>query len=391
MRRISELAASALAGSQTGVRLVADVWRGGQLLTTDGPLPVSSWQVRWDANRQVQGMASLTVADHDGTLAPWGWDDVLGAGGSRLHLRYKMPQVGDAEEVSLGWFRIITTDTSESWRVHPTAGAWISTGATISITAAELTWQVQKERFLAPTSPKVTGSAISELRHLVDGIMPLGSTIGVSDRGVSATITYSRERMDAVEDLVASLDAVHRMSEDGVLDLLPATPGRVAWIIAASDDDEHGVLIDLARSQDAGEVPNASVVEGTAPDGGPLIGRAYEKTGPLTFGGPHGRIPAFLSSSVLDTQSRVDNAARSFLARTVGSRRAVLPVTCLPNPALQLYDVVMLSLPVGTLDGPVESMTLAGSAAGVQPMTLGVSVDAEKLAIIAAGVRRGRR
>lgn len=389
MRRISELATSALTGSQSGVRLVADVWRGGALLTQDGPLPVASWQVQWDTTRQVQGQASLTIADADGSLAPWAWDDPLGAGGSRLHLRYQMPQVGPAEEVSLGWFRIVRNPVAESWRIHPGAQLWVSTGATIQITAEELTWQVQHERFLAPESPRVTNSALGEVRRLLDGIVPV-EVSGVTDGPVPGSVTYSRERMDAVEAVLRARGAVHRMTGDGLLEVLPQTPGPVVWTIAPSKDDEQGVLVDLSRAQDAAKMPNAAVAEGTTADGAQLVGRAVERTGPLAFGGPHGRIPAFLASPVLGTQAAVDGAADTFLGTTVSKRRTVLPITCLPNPALQGYDTAALATPVGDLVGTVETVSLSGDANGVHPMTLGLSVDAEQLTILARKVRRAR-
>lgn len=390
MRRMSELALSALAGSQTGVRLVADVWRGGRLLTDTGPLPVESWQVGWDATRQVQGQASLTVADPDGTLAPWAPEDMLGAGGSRLHLRYQMPDVGPTEEVSLGWFRIVTPDTEETWRIHPTAGVWVSGGATIDLTAHELTWQAKAETFLAPESPRFTGSVFTEVRRLLDGIMPLGSTLGVDDGPVPAAVAYSLDRMDAVEDLLASVRAVHRMSGDGLLELLPTAPGASVWTIGPAQGGEQGVLVQVSRSQNAGDLPNAAAVDGATTDGVQVVGRAFQQSGPLAFGGPHGRIPARMSSPLMDTQAKADAAAATYLQDSLGGRRTVLPVVCLPHPGLQMHDVVDLITPVGTLSGPVVSMSLAGDRDGVRPMNLGVSVHVDQLAQIATALRLNR-
>lgn len=391
MRRHDEDIARALTGSQSRVRLVADVWRGGQLLTTDGPLPVESWQVGWDGTRQVQGQASLTVADGDGSLAPWAYDDMLGAGGSRLYLRYLMPQVGPTAEVPLGWFRIVAPDTDETWRFHARGQAWVSTGATIRVDAQELTWQAKEETFLAPQAPAPGATVFGELRRLLDGVMPLGSTVGLTDRAVPAGLAYSLDRMDAVEDLAASVGAVHRMSEWGLLDLVPQDPGAAVWTIGPSDDDEQGVLIDVSRSQNAGDIKNAAVVEGATAGGVQIVGRAFEGTGPLRFGGPHGRIPERMSTPLMDTQAKADAAAASRLRSTIHGRRAVLPVTCLPHPGLQVHDVVTLETPAGDLFGPVQTVTLSGGADGVRPMKLGVSVDAEQLVALAGRLRRERR
>lgn len=390
MRRMSELALSALTGSQSEVQLVADVWRGGRLLTDNGPLPVESWSIGWDATRHVQGQASLTIADTDGSLAPWAYDDILGAGGSRLRLRYRMPQVGPTEEVSLGWFRLVQPDVDETWRIHPGGRVWVSGGATIDITAHELTWQAKAETFLAPESPVFTGSVFAELRRLLDGVMPLGSTAGVTDGPVPSAVAYSLDRMDAVEDLVTSLGAAHRMSGDGLLELVTTMSTAPVWTIGPSQDGEQGVLIRVSRSQNAGDIPNVSIAEGATTDGVQIIGRAFETDGPLRFGGPHGRIPERLSSPLMDTQNKADVAAATRQRANLGGRRAVLPVTCLPHPGLQVHDVVDIETPVGTLTGPVETMRLAGSRDGVRPMELGVSVHVEQLATIAAELRRAR-
>jgi len=386
MRNISALALSALAGSQSSISLVADVWRGGLLLNT-APLPVASWKIDWDITRQVHGQASLTIADDSGALAPWGLDDNLGVGGSRVHLRYIMGQIG--EEVNLGWFRIVTATTSESWRIHPTAGVLITSGALVDITADELTWQITEERFMTPESPKITTSVFGELARILDGIVPLGSTAGIVDRAVPAAVVYTHDRINAVEDLASSVGALPRMSENGLLDLVSTTPGASVWTIAPANV-ENGVLIDLRRSQDAAALPNATVVEGTAADGSQLIGRAYVTAGALTFGGPHGRIPAYLSSPIMDTQAKVDAAAATFLSSSLAQRRTLLPITCLPNPSIQGLDVVTIVTPVGTLIGQVQTVSLAGNDAGVQPMVLGVSVGADQLASIATAARRAR-
>lgn len=384
MRTISDLALSTLAGSQSGVTVVADVWRGGVLLTTSGPLPCASWTVNWDTTRQIQGQANLVVTDAEGLLAPWGFGDTLAVGGSRVHLRYLMPDAGD--EVSLGWFRVVKADVVESWRFHPTGSKWLSTGATIRLACDELTWQVVQERFLAPESPQTLTSVLGEMKRLLDGIVPLGSTAGITDKAVPSTIAYTKERMNAVEDLATSVGAVHRMSDAGLLDLLPVAPGASVWTIAAADN-ENGVLIDLGRAQDASTLPNAAIVEGTATDGSQLIGLAVVPSGPLAFGGPHGRIPTFMASPLMTTQAMCDAAAATFLTSTLAQRKTILPVTCLPNPALQGWDTVAIVSTIGTMTGQVQTMGLSGNTAGVQPMTLGVSVGADQLAIIAGAAR----
>lgn len=391
MRPISELAASALTGSQGEVRLVVDAWRDGVSVAED--LPVQSWEISWDATRQVQATANLEVDDESGELGPWAPDDPLGAGGTRLRCRYRMVDAG--EDVQLEWLRLVRPQTTESWRVHPTRGLWLSTGARVTLAAESLTWQVRAERFMGPQAPTVTGSTLGEVAHLLEDIIPLGSTEGIVDRPVSASIVYGQGRMDAVDALLASLDATHRMSPDGLLDVVPLTGAdEEPWVVAGGDD---GVLVDVSRAQDAGELYNAAVSTATAEDGRQLVGVALQESGPLRFAGPHGRIPAFHAANLAKTQAAVDADAATFLQTQTTAQRTLLPVTCLPNPALQLYDPVVLQIPVaGTADvyplrGVVVAQRLSGRGRAVHPMTLTVAVPTDELAILARKVRRVRR
>ena len=177
------------------------------------------------------------------------------------------------------------------------------------------------------------------------------------------------------------------MSENGLLDLLPAAPGASVWTIAPTDE-EAGVLIDLARAQRADDFPNVACADGAGSNAEQIVGRAYVEGGPLAFGGPHGRIPTFKSDNLLTTQTAADSAAAAYLASTLAQQRTVIPVTCLPHPGLQVHDAVELEAAIGTMPGVVQTQTLSGDGNGVKPMTLGVSVSAEQLAII-AGARRG--
>lgn len=390
MRPISELAASALTGSQGEVRLVVDAWRDGVTVAED--LPVDAWEISWDATRQVQAQARLSVSDESGELGPWAPDDPLGAGGTRLRCRYRMVDAG--HDVQLEWLRLVRPETAESWRIHPGLGVWLSTGASVSVNAESLTWQARAERLMGPQAPTVTGSTLGEVAHLLQDIIPLGSTSGITDRPVPASIVYGQGRMDAVEALLASLGATHRMSADGLLDVVPvAGAAGDPWVIAGGDE---GVLVDVSRSQDAAELFNAAVSTSTTDDGRQLVGTAVVPAGPLRFGGPHGRVPAFHGANLAKTQAAVDADAATFLVTQTTGQRTVLPVTCLPNPALQPHDPVVLPIPVaGTADvfplpGIVVAQRLSGRGRTVHPMTLGVAVRTDELAIVADRLRRER-
>ncbi|WP_127572792.1 hypothetical protein [Georgenia faecalis] len=395
MRDITPEALAALTGDRSRDRLLVTPWLDGAI-TWPGPLPVASWSIDWNRSRQIQGQVSLTVADEDGRLAPWMVDDVLGVGGPRLTCSLLIAGVG--EEVMLGRYRITDAAPAQSWRSQRTVRGfddqglpvvttepprWTS-GGTVAVKADDETWGVQAADFLAPEVVVHQGSILAEIERLTDGIVTVSVADGVTDGTVPASVAYEGGRIDALGTLVRALGAQYRMTGDGQLHIFPATPGEPVWVIAPGED---GVLIDFARSYSAADFVNTVVVEGKSPDNKPLIGVAREMFGPLRTTGPHGLVPARRQSDILDTQAKVNQAAGTYLASAIRDRAIVLPVTCLPNPALEVGDVATLSTPVGDLTGPVETMRLSGGAAGVNAMELGITVSFEQVQVIGSRLR----
>lgn len=397
MLNLSEDVREALSGSRPADRVVGEVWYDGQLVVPN--LDISSWRIDTDATRPVRRQVTVSVASDDGALAPWAVDDALGVAGSVLRLVYIVGGVVDGQ-VPMGEFRITRPSVAESWRsqrlirafddegrsvVAEELPAQWSSSAAIEVQADDLTRSAELGRFVAPEAVKYTGSVLQEVARLLDGIVPVTVAAGVVDGRVPSSVTYERDRMPAVEALLRSINAAHRMTGDGRFEVIPVSGGAPVWDVAGGDD---GVLVDFGRAMDVQDFPNVAVVEGKTADDRPLIGVARETGGALRAGGPHGHVPEFMSSDIMDTQAKVDAAARTRLANLIASRSVVLPVTCLPHPGLQEYDVVTLTTPAGTLTGQVQTLNLSGGPGGVDPMGLGMVVPWEQMAAIARDLRR---
>lgn len=389
MRPMSELALSALSGSRIDERVIAHVWYAGKVVAPD--VPVSQWSVSSDSSRQVQTQVSLTIADPDGRLAPWALSDPLGVGGSRVQLIYTMGHMGTT--VDLGWFKIVASDPVENW-VFKSAGervVRVSGGATIPVKADDLTTIVVADRLLAPQSPAAGATVLGEVRRLLKDVVPVKVAPGVADKSCPSSVVFERERMDAVVDLLETIGASYRMTGDGQLEVYPSTPGPSVWEVAGG---EQGVLVDVQRSQSSSGLYNAAVSEGATDDGRPLVGRAFDNSGPLRWEGPHWRVPIFHSATgLLKTQAAVDADARTRLAGVISNRTVTLPVTCLPHPGLQVGDVVTVFNPTVTgadvaLTGIVRTIELRGSTAGVSPMQMTVECPYEDVQAVAAAIRR---
>ncbi|WPM94343.1 hypothetical protein VG1_CDS0019 [Arthrobacter phage Cupello] len=365
-------------------------------MTYPGALPIADWSLEWDgsASKQVQGVLNLTVKDPDGSLAPWLWDDPLGVGGAELMCRYV---VGGAGTVNRGWYRITGNEPKESWYSRTVreegyrepggsvpAGnrlVMVTGGTLVPLTAEDRTVNLALDEFLVPEQPAgASPTVVSEIQRIVGDAVPL-VFLGVTDEPVPLDVTYEGPRIDAVMDLAGRVGASLRMGGNGELEVYVKDPAPV-WAVAGGDD---GALINIDRSQSVDVLANVGVARGEYKyvDGGgqeqtrPLTGVAQVTSGPLAVGGPHGRIPREMESKLLDTQAKVDKAARSLITNYLASLTLDLEVTSLPNPALQVGDTVTVTQPVVDgrlvpLVGEVIKMKLTGSGSSVGNMVMTV-------------------
>ena len=419
----SEVFDAESAGTTVGDVLEVRAWRGGDLLGVSkdresGLLGLSAWSLSWDASRQVQGQATLTVVDPDGDLAPWGMGDALAPGGSRLSLVWASG--GSSTRVPLDWWRVRAASPREQWRVHrtgqlspagafpgsafpgesaPVAGlpgvagalAWVPGSGSVQVRVDDMTSAAVLARLDGEGNPPAGATCLSEVRRLLDGLMAVEVAPGVVDRPVPGDLVYGDGRMDAVQSLVAHLDAGYRTGPSGSLQVVPLSEQDPVWTI---EGGEGGVLVDVARDLTDDGVYNAVVSRSTLPDGTPITSRAYLEAGPLAWGGPFGRVPAF-HQSIATSQAGLDADAASMLATLSSSGRTVLAVDCLTHPGVQVHDWVTVVAPTvaggAPLVGRVVSKRMSSATVGKacvpsKRMSLGVQVSIDALEAVSRRV-----
>lgn len=387
MRVISDDLDAEVAGTTARDVIEVNAWRGGELVAPG--LGVTSWSVSWDAGRAVQGQATVTVADPEGSLAPWGMGDALAPGGSRLQVTWVSGTSGI--RVPLGWWRIRSADPYEQWRIYQAAGGSVRRipgGGSVTLQADEETSTIELSRLDAETVRAST--VLAEVRRLLVDICPVVVHDGVTDAAAPTSLVYGDSRMDAVTDLLTRRSATYRMGPDRALEVVPAAGVGPVWTLAGGDD---GVLVDVVRAMSDESVYNGAISSGETADGLPLVGRAYVTGGPLAWGGPYGRVPIFHQAAA-KTRAGVEADARTLLANRQASGEIDLAVTCLTHPGLQLHDLVTVLAPTTAGDEPIVGRVVGMSmrSAGPVPakaMSLTVRVSAQALEAIAARVRRG--
>lgn len=390
MRDISTDDAEILLGSRSGDRIIAHAWYDGALVAPD--LQVTEWSIRETNSRQVKTQVDITVVDEDGSLAPWALDDPLAPGGSRLQVIY---EVGGGGQVNYGWYVVSRSVPSESWRVYPGENhslRWVPGGGVIPVEGDDLTRLAVDDELLANESPPTSSTVITEIRRMLDGIMGVVVSAEVdANVAVPNGTVYEKEtpRLNVVEDLLSRINATHRMTGDGMLEIIPIAKQPAVWDIVPG---EEGALVQVVRDLDLTNMKNAVVATSTELDT-EVVGRAFESFGPLAWEGPAWRRPEFISTSLIDSTEEAYEVANSALANGISNRSVTLRVTCLPHPGVQVGDWVRVASPTITgstvdLVGRVDAKTLRGSRSGVAAMTLEVTCDYIDVQTVATAIRR---
>lgn len=375
-----------VASPSAGDRLCVVAYYDG--VATTELLEVAAWSIDWDASRSVQGQASLVIADPDGDLTPIGLDAPLGVGGARLHLVYEYGST--RTRVNLGMWRIrkVAPATRWQWRRLGDRLVWLPAGGTITVHADEETSSVDLHRLDFTERWSTQGTALTEVAHLLRDEMAVRTDPAVVDGAIGAPVEYDDNRLDAVEQMLSRIHATHRMGADGVLDVVPATGVPCSWSIVTGDG---GAYVTSAYTMSDERLANAVHSRNELTDTDPptvLLGSAHILDGPLRYGGPFGRVPAF-RSAIATTPEGVQADAETGLATLTERGDVEMTVECLTNPAVQPHDVVTLTPPsqyeAEPLTGRVTRVALRGlsSPAGAVPaksMTITVAVPTAQLA-----------
>ncbi|AYN57809.1 tail protein [Arthrobacter phage Eileen] len=386
MLLIDEVSRAALDGSRPADKVIAWAWYDGAL-AWDEPLSINSWSRSdtGDGKQKVQRQFQLTIADPDGSLSPWLFHDPLGVGGTILQIIY---QIGGAESLNIGWFRV-EGNTPEQSHVHYTIPEYgyvepdsvhaphersvmVPAGGTVQVTAVDITANVDRDKLLTPESPKTT-TVLGEVSRLIGDHFPVVIEDGVVDGPVAKTLVYERERLEAVQDLLASVNARYRMGGDGEMRVYPIDPGPVVWRV-----EPRAGLVKVGRGQSIAGLYNMWVVTGKEDGTGrPISAISTIKSGPLRVDGPHGRVPNFFESEQITSVAAAQKYAETLRDRQNQTYAVELSVDTIPRPELQAGDRIEVGCPVKDghviyIPGEVTSIQASGSPVP-GPMSLKVS------------------
>lgn len=304
------------------------------------------------------------LADYSGAFAPYGtqhrvWRGVVYPNGAR-------------EWVQLGTFRL---DSPEG----P-----VETAA-LKVSGSDMSKQLQDNRLLTPVTTVTTNTVPAEIaRYIRSGMGWTYSQYPVRDLtgNVSLTpaLTWDRDRWQSLVDLALSVGAEIVFGVDGValIQPVPQVTNPIVWTVNYNE-----IMITGSRVLDRSQTYNCVVASGERTDNvAPARAVAYDvnTASPTYVGnpigtGPFGLVPAFFSSPVLTTNAACLKAATTILGRVRGMTRRVTFV-CIPNPAVDVGDVLRINLPDGTSEVHIiDSLQIPLAVEGTMTVTTRTSSE----------------
>lgn len=253
----------------------------------------------------------------------------------------------DTEVKANRWTRITVTGVSPTNTTQASLNA-IKTVATSW--AKGTTLQFDNARLIVADAPS-TWTIWDEVQRLVNDVV---DTIDpdFDTPEVPSGIVYDSDRFQAIVDLAKLANAEPIMTPEGQLTLKQFSDGDLA-----PDIDFNVNLMTYKRSLSRDGVFNIVVASGKNAKSITIRRSATFNSGPLAVDGPFGRKPTFYDSDLLDTVQAVQSKADDILADVATARNQQIPVTILPNPAIELNDFVNLVTENQTIQGRITAFT----------------------------------
>lgn len=353
-----------------GYACVVSSWRGGRLLgltRTDGTV-VDSVPV---AGGNVSATVSQTVPERLTLRVPRFADGVDWLPGSNtLHPLARFGQelsvaivigssVSRAEyETRIG--RFLVTD----WSYSDSSGE-------VTVTGAGLLKRVEDDRLPSPLAPRPDGTFVSEARRLLPLGMFAGFDPALNDRACPQSMEWAEDRLGALYEIADAWPARLRTDPWGGVQFLPSLPDIPTPVLSLRDG-ERGTVVGVDRDDTRSGGYNRVVARSSASGLESVQAVAERTTGPMAVNGPYGAVTRFWSSPLITTTSQAHTAAASMLRSSLLPTRTI-PVSCVPDPRIDLDDPVEVVRDGQTYWGWVVGYDLPLTYAGTMRIDVGVS------------------
>lgn len=338
---ITTLSAAAVSTLSRSYTLYArySSWLGDTLLATD--IPVDSGNESADRASAVAERVELTVPlRHRGTS--WAPDSdlhPLAANGQRIRVELGI----GLNSTMIEWFQrgefvIVDVDTNDE---------------SVDLTCAGLMYWVEEARLVSPYQP--SGDMAATIRAMVEPAVPVVFDPALVNRSVPAGMNFDQDRIAGLGELCDAWPADYVMTSEGYLYVYSTTAVRTPVLTISS-----GIVEVAGRSTREGAY-NAVVARGQTSAGAQFQAVAYDTSGgPKAYGGPFNPLPVpyFFQSPLLATVDQARQSAESILKRLQRDTSRQFQAEIVPDPRLQVGDVVTLTCTEYTGLAEIDSLRL---------------------------------
>jgi hypothetical protein len=314
-----------------------EAWLGSELLDRD--IPVESGEVNVQSGNGSHRTLTVTIPDP----SYWAMFEPVGI---ELRPFWCIQYLNRAvEEIPLGVFVVEEENLDTGF------------GGKISISSAPDRWvYIMRARFEKPRQSLVSTSSAGEVRAQILRLMLEAKntpslTTATNNYKPPYLLIWDRDRTTAINNMAASagIEVFYDFTGRAIIRDEPKLSNTPVWSVNATDD---GVFIDGQRKRSRQRTYNVVVVFSTAPDGlgfPTQIVADTDPTSPTWVGGPMGRVPYFFPNAVMANGTAARKAGVTRLNK-VKSKFTQLSLTAQVNPALGEGDVIMVTLPDGTIE-----------------------------------------
>lgn len=352
------VAAADVLASQ-GIKLFCRIqsWLGETQLADD--VPISAGTEELDATLRVPERITLTVPrvdDQGMSWVPTAYNSPLSWFGQHLTVQLGIEVGNDQIEwLNRGEFLLNSVETQ---------------GDSLNVEALGQLALADEARLVSEYQPASTAQFGDIIRDLLLPGIGVNDDAAPTDRIPAATaMSWSDNRLDCVLAALDAWPAQGNVDENGsfVITSVPGTP-TAAQAVLNLTDGYGGTVVTPQTSGGRDGLFNTVIATGQTPDsdptnaGQPIVATAYvaDPTNPLRYGGAFSPylVPFSYASPLLTTRTQALKAANTVLARKLATATKTIVVQCIPDPRVQLGDIVTVTSErlgidseVGTIQG----------------------------------------
>lgn len=331
---VSDRFRAAIASNQYTIAAVARVLDPvGNVLQE---LQVTGGSVEQDTTADVRTrVEGLTVLDED--LVPVTAADALAPYGNQLQVArgVEYPD-GTQELVSLGYFRLDETDADDN-------GVDLSLEITGEDRSAIVSDAKFEDAYQVDNGTLFTDAILDLVQYAIPDVQTNFSATSITTPLLVAS--QGDDRWVFAQGLAEAIGAELFFDGDGILVLRPVpSPADVATKYLV--EGEGGVLVQVGKNWSRVDSKNKWIVAGENSDNISTMPTGYavddNPNSPTYYGGPFGKVPEFVSSEFVTTDTQAQDMAEGLKAKNLGTTQTST-FTAYVDPTTAAADVVRIS------------------------------------------------